>query len=280
MGRRTGTRAALVLPALVPTMLVLSAALGSALLQSIGLLPLVGNPQLNGGAFAAAGPDLARATELSLALATVATVVAAAVGLSAALTILNGRRSALIVGRLSALTIPLPHLIGAAAMGLLLADSGLIARLLGRTGAGFPELVAGPTWFAVIAEYAWKESAFIALVVAGTLAIRVSDLEQTAALLGAGRWQRLRYVTLPLAIPALAAASALSFVYVLGSYEVSWLLGRSYPEPLPVLGYRLFTSIELSDRPQAAAVAVITATLCVAVLAAAVAALRRSPAWR
>jgi len=43
-----------------------------------------------------------------------------------------------------------------------------------------------------------------------------------------------------------------------GSYEVAWLLGRTYPEPLPVLAFRLFSSADLAARPEAAAVSVVT----------------------
>lgn len=274
--------ALLVLPALVPTVVVLGAGLGTALLQALGLMPLVGEPRLGTGAFEQV--DLGTSVRLSLAIATAATVLAAGIGLATAVAVLgllgrvgHGRRSRLL-GALSSLTIPLPHLVGAAAMGLLLADSGLLARVLGAED--WPQLVGGPWWTAVVAEFAWKESAFIALVVTGTLATRVASYEETAALLGATSRQRLWHVTLPLAAPALIASSALSFVYALGSYEVAALLGRAAPEPLPVLAYRLFTAIDLATRPQAAAVAVVTAALSVTVLLLALAALRRTPAWR
>lgn len=269
----------LVLPALLPVVLVLGAGVGTAVLQSLGLMPQVGVPRLSLDAYA--GVDVLTATRLSLGIAVAATALAALVGLITALAVvglLGRRRSGRAVGAVSVLTVPVPHLVGAAATGLLLADSGVLARWLGLDGLG--GIVGGPLWLAVVLEYAWKESAFIALVVAGTLAVRVSSFDETAALLGADRWQRLRRVTLPLAQPALIASSALSFVYALGSYEVAFLLGRAYPEPLPVLAYRLFTSIDLASRPQAAAVAVVTTALSVIVLLLALAALRRSPAWR
>ena len=62
-----------------------------------------------------------------------------------------------------------------------------------------------------------------------SLATRVASYRETATLLGAGRWARLRHVTLPLAAPALGATAAISFVYTLGSYEVAALLGRGRP---------------------------------------------------
>lgn len=275
-----GRSTLLVLPALVPTVLVLAVALGATLMQSTGLLPAVGLPDPGLSAYAVPGGDLGASVLISLAVAAGATACAALVGLLTALVVVAGGRRGRLVATLSTLTVPLPHLVAAAATGLLLADSGLLARLTGTTAGGWPQWVANPRWVAVGAELAWKESAFIALVVTGTLAVRGPALLETAALLGAGRGQRLWRVTLPLATPALVASSALSFVYAVGSYEVPYLLGRTSPEPLPVLAYRLFTSIDLATRPQAAAVAVVTTALCAASLAVAVVALRRSAAWR
>jgi putative spermidine/putrescine transport system permease protein len=272
---RSGRALLLLLPALLPVLAVVGAALVSAVLLSLGLTPLVGVPRLSLDAWRAAAPDLAVSIRLSLAIAAGSTAVAAAVGLCLALaTTAAVRRSRLLAG-LSALTVPVPHLVGAAGMGLLLADAGFLPRLLGIAPADWPALVGGRWWIAVGAEYAWKESAFIALVVAGVLSTRVASYAETAALLGAGRWARFRHVTLPLAAPALASASAVSFVYTLGSYEVAALLGRPYPEPLPVIAVRLFTSIDLAARPQAAAVAVTTSVLGLVVVLASLRFLRR-----
>ncbi|TYP88032.1 ABC transporter permease subunit [Blastococcus xanthinilyticus] len=270
----------LVLPALVPVVAVVGAALVSAALLSLGLAPLVGEPGLSLDAYRAAAGDLGTGIGLSLGIAAASTGIAVVVGLCLALAATAAVRRSRLLGALAALTIPIPHLVGAAAIGLLLADAGFLARLLGVDPASWPPLVGGQLWVAVVAEYAWKESAFVALVVAGVLATRAASYGETAALLGAGRWARLRYVTLPLAAPALLSAAAVSFVYTLGSYEVAALLGRAYPEPLPVLAYRLFTSIDLAARPQAAAVALTTTALALLVVLAALRALRRLAAER
>ena len=52
------------------------------------------------------------------------------------------------------------------------------------------------------------------------------------------------------------------------------------PLPLSVLAIRLFTSIDLQTRPQAAAAATIATALTVAVAAVALHYLRRSAAWK
>lgn len=266
-----------VLPAVILVLLVVGGGLGAALLQSLGLMPLVGQPALSLDAYSALGGDLWRSIVLTLTVATVSTLLAVVIGLAAALTVLSGRRTVVVA---AALTLAIPHLIGAAAMGLLLADSGLLPRIFGLTDGGWPELVGGRWWIAVALEYAWKESAFVAIVVAGTLATRVAGFDETAATLGAGRWARFRLVTLPLLRPALTASAAITFTYTVGSYEVARILGRPYPEPLSVMAIRLFTSIDLAARPQAAAAAMVASALAIAVAAVALGYLRRSAVWR
>lgn len=71
----------------------------------------------------------------------------------------------------------------------------------------------------------------------------------------------MRWAALTLSAPALASSSLIVFVYSLGTYEVARLLGRAYPEPLPVMAYRLFTDIDVAARPQAAATAVVATGL-------------------
>jgi putative spermidine/putrescine transport system permease protein len=264
----------LVLPAVLPVVAVLGVGVSTSALQSLGLMPLVGTPRLSTVAWTSS--DLLGPAALSLAIALASTVLAAVVGLAAALAVLGGGRLVALAGLL---TVPVPHLVGAATTGLLLADSGLAARVLG-VQQGWPQLVGGPWWVAVVFEHAWKESAFVALVVAAALAARAEALTETAATLGAGRWRRLRHVTLPLAAPALVASSGIVLVYTLGSYEVAQLLGRPAPEPLAVGAVRLFTSIDLAARPQAAALATASTVLCLLAVVVVGLVLRRLAAWR
>jgi putative spermidine/putrescine transport system permease protein len=274
-----GARAVLVI-ALLPVVVVVVGGLGSAIMQSVGLIPLVGPARLNFDAYAATAQDLPVAIGISLAIAATSTAIAALVGATAALVVVSGGWLGRLVGIAGAITISIPHLIGAATMGLLLADSGVLPRLLGIDADAWPPLVGGPWWLAVIAEYAWKESAFVALVVAGTLLTRVAQFDEPAALLGAGRITRMRMIFLPLAAPSVIVASAIVFIYTLGSYEVAWLLGRTYPEPLAVMAIRLFDDVSLTSRTESAAIAVVTVAIAFATVAVASVALRRKAVWR
>ncbi|WP_231599620.1 MULTISPECIES: ABC transporter permease subunit [unclassified Salinibacterium] len=278
--RRRGVRATLlVLPAVIPVAIVVIGGIGTTVVQSLGLMPLVGTPALSVEAFEGTDGLLSSAL-LSLGIAVVSTAIAAVVGFFTAVLIISGNWGGRIVGALSAAAVTVPHLVGAASVGLLLSDSGVLARIFGIPPESWPALVAGPTWFAVIAEYAWKESAFIALIIVGTLATRITSYDETAAVLGAHRGARLRFVVLPLAAPSLLVASTIAFAYTLGSYEVAWLLGKTYPEPLSVMALRLFNSASLTARPEAAAVAVITLLLTAAVVVLAMLGLRRMRAWQ
>lgn len=278
--RSTRGARALLAAALLPVIVVVVGGLGSAVLQSISLMPLVGPVRFSFDAYVTTAPDLASAIGISLAIAATSTTLAAVVGSAAALVVVSGGRAGRLIGVAGAVTISIPHLVGAATMGLLLADSGVLPRLLGISADGWPPLVGGPWWVAVIAEYAWKESAFVALIVAGTLLTRVAQFDEPAALLGAGRIARIRMIFLPLAAPSLIVASTIVFIYTLGSYEVAWLLGRTYPEPLAVMAIRLFNDVNLTSRTESAAIAVVTVVAALATVAIASLALRRLVVWR
>ena len=286
VARRSGSRGErlrgtlLVLPAVLIAIVVVGGGIGATLLQALGLMPIAGPLTPGVDAFAAHPGDLAAATAVSLAVATVSTVIAVVVGTATAVVIVSARAGSRLLAALGATTVTVPHLVGAATVGLLLSDAGVLPRLLGIPPESWAPWVGGPLWGAVIAEFAWKESAFVALVVTGTLATRIATYDETAALLGAGRWRRFRHVLLPLTAPTIVICAAISFVYALGSYEVTWLLGRTYPEPLPVLAVRLFQGVSLASRPEAAAVAVVTCVIALAVVAATFAALRRTAVWR
>lgn len=270
----------LLAPAVVLVLLVLGTALSAMVLTSLGLMPLVGEPVLTAAAFGDVRAELVLGLRESLLIATASTVLAVLVGVPTALLLTHAGATRRLLGGLVASVLPVPHLIGAASIGLLLSGGGVLPRWLGVPVGDWPELVGGSLPTAIVLEFAWKESAFIALVVAASLSARLLALSEAAAMLGAGPWQRLRRVTLPLAAPATMAGATIVFLYTLGSYEVAWLLGRAYPDPLPVLAYRLFTSIDLADRPQAAAAALVTIGIAVGVAAIAVPVMRRLGAAR
>ncbi len=272
--------ARLVAPAVLLILAVTGTALGAVVATSLGLLPLVGQPRLSTDGFTTLAGDLQAATYESLLTAATATLLAAAIGLTiAALVVRAGRGVRFVVG-LSAAVLTVPHLVGAAATGLLLSDVGLAQRWSGIPAASWPELVGGRWPWATVLELAWKESAFVALVVIASVGRQYAALREVAAVLGAPPRAQWRRVLLPLSAPALASSALIVFVYSLGTYEVARLLGRAYPEPLPVMAYRLFTDIDVAGRPQAAATAVVATGLALIVAVIALPLVRRLGADR
>ncbi|MBG6181268.1 ABC transporter permease subunit [Arthrobacter sp. CAN_A1] len=275
----TGRAALLALPAVIPIVAVVGVSLTAAGLQSVGLMPFIGPPQFSADAWTSDTGELIRSSITSIYIAAVSTMLSLVVGFVLAAYVLAMPRMGKVVEALSAATIPIPHVIGAGAIGLLLSDSGFLERLLGMPDA-FPALVSGPWFVAVIAEYAWKESAFVALVVLGSISRSVGDLCDAAATLGASAGQRIVRVVLPLAVPSLAVSAAIVFIYTLGSYEAAWLLGPTSPEPLPVRAVRLFTSVDLAARPESMATALVSVAVSVTVIMMAVLVLRRHRSLR
>ncbi len=253
--------ARLVAPAVLLIVTVTGTALGAVVATSLGLLPLVGQPRLSIDGYTTLAGELQAATYDSLLTAASATLLAAAIGFTIATVVVrSGRGVRLLVG-LAVAVLTVPHLVGAAATGLLLSDVGLAQRWSGISAASWPELVGGRWPWATVLELAWKESAFVAVVVIASIGRHYADLREVAAVLGAAPRAQWRRVLLPLSAPALASSSLIVFVYSLGTYEVARLLGRAYPEPLPVMAYRLFTDIDVAARPQAAAAAVVATGL-------------------
>ncbi|MGA9748764.1 MAG: ABC transporter permease subunit [Nocardioides sp.] len=263
-------------PGVVTITLVAGTGMAAVLATSVGLMPLFGQPTPGLEGWRAAAPDLAASIGESLLIAVPSTLLAAVVGLLLAMLMLREGPSAAVVRVICLAVLAVPHLVGATSVSLLLADGGVGARLADSVGDGaWPALVGGRWPVATVLELAWKESAFVALVVLAAVMPGHRERMEVAAGLGARGWQRVTRVLVPTAVPALGASSLVTLVYAIGSYEVAWLLGRAVPEPLPVLAFRLFGSIELTDRPAAAAAAATGAALAVLLALPALAALPR-----
>jgi putative spermidine/putrescine transport system permease protein len=249
------------IPATVLVVVVAGLGLLWTVLGSFGLVKDFGKPGFTTSYYVSVLPDALRASVLSVILAFISTFIAALIGVVVAFILHTRIRAHRFLSTAISMTVPIPHVIAALAIDLLLGDAGWLARLFNVHPGNWPSFVAGRWWLAVIFEYSWKESAFIALVILAMLPSNAVLLQDTSRTLGASSMSRIRKVFIPLAAPGLIAAAGLSFIYALSSYEVSWILGRTYPEPLSILAYRLFSSTDLAARPQAMAASVIALLL-------------------
>jgi putative spermidine/putrescine transport system permease protein len=259
---------------LVPALVILGGVFGGGLVlgvaQSVGLFSLVDvhGPTLRFYADVLRNDDTARALALTCYVACTATAISLVLGVVFALLLRSAFRGAGLLRLVVQLPLPVPHLVAAVGVSLLLAQSGLLARVLYAVGvidqpAAMPALIYDRGAVGIITAYVWKETPFMALAALAALRSANSDLEQAARTLGARRWQTLRYVTLPLIAPGLLGAAVIVWAFTFGAFEVPLLLGQSYPRMLAAEAWQQYGEPNLATRPAAFAL-----NMCVAGCAA------------
>jgi len=258
--------ALLLAPALAIVGLLFVGGLVNALVQSLGYLPALGmeGPSLDAYRQVLSDRDFYDSLVLTLYVAGVSTAVSTVLAVLAALAL---RRAG---GTLSTvvfqLPITVPHLVAAVGIALVVSQTGLGARLAASLGligepSQFPALLYDRYSAGIILTYVWKETPFIALVVLAALRGVTGELEEVARTLGANAWQRFWHVVFPVISPAVLVASLVVFAFTFGSFEVPYLLGRSYPTVLPVMAYDEYRDIDLAARPVAMAINVLIALI-------------------
>ena len=119
----------------------------------------------------------------------------------------------------------LPPLVGVIAFLFLYGESGLVTRGIQR----LLHLQSAP-WrltgvWAIIFVHAYTMYVYVFLFVSAGLQRYDTTLDEAADGLGASSWQRLRRVTLPLLMPAIAGSMLLVFMTALGSFSAPYVFG-------------------------------------------------------
>jgi len=135
-----------------------------------------------------------------------------------------------VVGLLVGVNLAFPHLVWAVALSLLLAQSGLLARLAAALGlidapAQFPVLVRDRYGLGIILHYVIKEMPFLVLIVLAVLRTQGATYDLVAENLGA----------LPLLGPGLAVAALFAFLVSWSQYVLTLLIGGGRVITLPIL---------------------------------------------
>ncbi|MDE2858520.1 MAG: ABC transporter permease subunit [Chloroflexota bacterium] len=160
------------------------------------------------------------------------------------------------------LNLPVPHVVAAIGILFLFSQSGLISRAGAQIGvfgypSDFPVLVRDKYGIGIILSFVWKEVPFVGVIVLAVLQSLGVDYEDLARSLGANRWQRFRYVILPLVMPGLLSGSILVFAFTFGSFEVPAILGVRFPRTLTVTAVRFFRNPDLNARTEGMAISII-----------------------
>ncbi len=173
---------------------------------------------------------------------------------------------------LAIVPLPIPHVVAGVMGVLILGQSGLLARMAHTLGliaspGQMPALVFDPLGIGLILTLVWKEIPFLSLIAFSVLASRGLEMEETARTLGAGRWETLRRITIPILLRGLLPAAVAVFAFAAGTYELALLLAPSDPLALPLQTMERYTDSSLLRRGDA----FVLALLAMAIGAAAVA---------
>lgn len=266
---RSNLRIVLLLaPAVTLLILLYFGGLFTGFLRSFNYFPLIGlnEPNLDAYKLVFKDKEFIQSFILTFHIAFTSTVISSVLAVGAALLLRPAFRGKKISTFFFQLNLTIPHLVGGIGILFLFSQSGFFARILSSLDIierphQFPALIYDRFAIGIILQYIWKEIPFIGVIVLAILQSVGEDYESVAQSLGANRWQRFRYVTLPLVTPGVLSASVIVFAFTFGAFEIPFLLGKSYPAALPVLAVRSYTDVDLGARPQAMAMAMVIAVL-------------------
>src|SRR6056297_1530030 len=196
---------------------------------------------------------------------------------STALTLLLGLPGAYVLSRLKfpgrrliragvAVPFVLPTVVvGSAFLALLGPRSPINAGLVALLGDAAPTLDLRRSVTAILIAHVFFNYAVVVRTVGGMWSHLDPRLEDAARVLGASRWRVLREVSWPLLRPAVAASSAIVFLFTFTSFGVVLILGGPGRATIEVEIHRATT--QLLDLPLASSLALLQLVAVVSALA-------------
>ena len=122
------------------------------------------------------------------------------------------------------------------------------------------------TTLAVVLAHTFVAMPFFVISVEGALRAGTREYDVVAAVLGASRWRTFTRVTVPMALPGIAAGMVLGFARSLGEFGATITFAGNYPgrtQTMPLLTY-----VELNRDPDTAyALSLIMLIVCLLILA-------------
>ena len=114
---------------------------------------------------------------------------------------------------------------------LLSPEGGIVNYLLGVVGIQGPGWWTDPNWAmpAIIMASVWKDLGFNMLILLAGLQSIPEHLYEAATIDGASRWQKLRYVTLPLLTPSILFAMILAMIGAFQVFDQVWVMTEGGP---------------------------------------------------
>ena len=122
------------------------------------------------------------------------------------------------------------------------------------------------TTLAVVLAHTFVAMPFFVISVEGSLRAGGQQYDVVAAVLGASRWRTFTRVTVPMALPGIAAGMVLGFARSLGEFGATITFAGNYPGT--TLTMPLLTYVELNRDPETAyALSLIMLVVCLVILA-------------
>lgn len=129
----------------------------------------------------------------------------------------------------------IPFIVAAQCMRTFLAKNGLMNNTFVAVGALDPsQTVSFLDWRGILITFVWKQTPFVALLLAGAMASLDRATIEAARNLGASRLRALIEVVIPQVLPTLMVGSILSFVTMLSVLSVPVMVAGSQPTMLTV----------------------------------------------
>ena len=126
------------------------------------------------------------------------------------------------------------------------ADAGVVNQLLGSVGIGKVKWLTSTSMapLTVALIVLWKVTGYAMVVFLSGLTALPPEMQEAAALDGAGSWARLRYVTLPLLRPTAAFVATTSLIASFQLFDVVRLLTQGGPvRSTTVLVYAIYEQL-------------------------------------
>lgn len=245
----------LLAPALAVTLLLFGGALVGAIRTSLQPAGVGGGASLDAWRAVLNDPAFADALGFSFQVTVASTAVSAAVALALAALL---RHRGDVPRALFALAVALPHLIVAVLAVVWLGAGGLADRLMGELPV---VLIRDRAGLGVVGVYVYKEAPFLVLLLLAAWNRSVAGREEAAAVLGANRWQRLRWVVWPAIRRPLVIGSVIVGAFVFGAFEVPLVVGPTYPPTVATFALEQTQSAALVGQARAAAALLVAAAV-------------------
>lgn len=189
-----------------------------------------------------ANPQVVQAVTLSLTTTSLSTLLALLLGTPLALLLARGRfRGRRAIDTLIDLPMVLPPSVAGIALLLAFGRRGLVGAYLNDWGIS----LAFTTAAVVLAQLFVAAPYYVKAAVGGFAGVE-RDLEQAAAMDGAGSWAIFRHITIPLAWPVLFGGAVMTWARALGEFGATIIFAGNYPGRTQTMPLAIYIGFELN----------------------------------